>query len=156
MAEQKKRRAVYFDLDTNEMKKHLSSVPLGYACIKRSFQKQGFSHRQGSGYISNKALVSAEVLDAIENVVKENTWLCDCVKTIDTMEVSKMFELTGVVKDLKEQVQQLTPAEQKAAKENELQARLEMSTGKDLSALQRNRAEQENTATRSHDVVHDR
>ena len=156
MAEKKQRRAIYFDLDTNEMKKYFKSVPLGYACLKRSFQKRDFSHRQGSGYVSNSPITNPEATIIITEVVKENGWLCDCVRKIDTMEVSKAFDLTNIVKDLKEQVQQLTPAEQKAANENELQARLEMSTGKDLSALQRSRAEQENTATRSHDVVHDR
>ncbi len=156
MADTKQRRAIYFDLDTNEMKKYFNSISLGYACLKRSFQKQGFTHRQGSGYISQKPILSANTYDIIEKVTKENPWLCDCVNKIDVTVISKQFEMTGFVKGLKNVVQQLTPAEQKAAKENELQAKLEMSTGKSVETLQQERSARENSVARSNDVVHDR
>jgi len=156
MAEKKQRRAIYFDLDTNEMKKYFNSISLGYACLKRSFQKQGFSHRQGSGYISNEPIEHTDAYTVIEKVTKENGWLCDCVKEIDVTVIARQFEMTGFVKSLKSVVQQLTPAEQKAAKENELQAKLEMSTGKSVETLQQERSARENSVARSNDIVHDR
>lgn len=154
--ERKQVRAVYFDLDTNEMKNHLTSVPLGYACIKRSFQKHGFSHRQGSGYISNVPITNTDATRAIIEVVKENTWLCDCVRNIDVMIAGRNYAFASFVRNMKEDVAKQTLAEKKAAKENELQAKLEMSTGKSIETLQKERAELQHSVSKSKDIEHDR
>ena len=91
--ERKAYRALNFDLDTNIMKS-LGVYPNGYDGIKRSMKKNGFSHRQGSGYLSIEPMLFREVMDAIDNVTFDNPWLQCCVKKLDVTSVSKQaFDL---------------------------------------------------------------
>ncbi len=58
------RKAVNFDLDTNALKqfypvpKHWGRV---YADIKKFMLKEGFKHRQWSGYVSNGNMTSFQM-----------------------------------------------------------------------------------------------
>jgi len=54
----KRYRSINFDLDTNKLKEHYPNKTYtnAYEDIKRFLLKNGFEHRQGSGYISQKEL----------------------------------------------------------------------------------------------------
>lgn len=95
--ERLKRKVIDFDLDTNEMKR-LGVYSDGYRRLGASLQKQGFTHRQGSGYVSKSRLNNAQVVDAIERIALENPWLEECVKKMDVSDVGRLYDVTDIVK----------------------------------------------------------
>lgn len=101
--ERLKRKAINFDLNTNEMKQ-LGIYPDGYRQLGKSFEKQGFLHRQGSGYISKTKISNSQVIDAIERITEENPWLADCVNKIDVTDIGRQHDLTFIVKRFADQV----------------------------------------------------
>lgn len=76
-------RSVNFDLSTKAMKETLGSSTKGYRIIQKSMQEFGFSHRQGSGYRSDKPLTKEETKQFVKAFGKANPWLADCVKAFD-------------------------------------------------------------------------
>lgn len=90
-------KAINFDLNTKKMAQHFNHYTEGYAKLKSSFERQGFEHRQGSGYISKEKLNSQDVTLALKAIVKENLWLGECVKKIDVTNVGKQFDMMKVV-----------------------------------------------------------
>ena len=104
--ERPKRKAINFDLDTNIMKDH-RLYPNGYELLRVSFKNQGFEHRQGSGYLSTGKLTSDQVYEIVEEIVKEQPWLADCVKKIDVTDIGRQHDLTAVVKSLAAQQSEL-------------------------------------------------
>ena len=76
-------RSVNFDLSTKAMKETLGSSTKGYRIIQKSMQDFGFSHRQGSGYRSDKPLTKEETKQFVKDFGKANPWLADCVKAFD-------------------------------------------------------------------------
>lgn len=82
-----KYKAVFFDLNSKEMAKHFKNVPMGYKRLEASFKRHGFNHRQGSGYISDKKFDNDDMIDIIENIVKENPWLKTCAKKFDVTNI---------------------------------------------------------------------
>lgn len=91
------RKAINFDLDTNEMKE-LGIYPDGYRQLGASLQKQGFTHRQGSGYTSKDRLSNRQVDTIIKKVTQDNPWLVECVKRMDVTDIGRQYDLTAVVK----------------------------------------------------------
>ena len=104
--ERPKRKAINFDLDTNIMKDH-RLYPNGYELLRVAFKNQGFEHRQGSGYLSTGKLTSDQVYEIVEEIVKEQPWLADCVKKIDVTDIGRQHDLTAVVKSLAAQQSEL-------------------------------------------------
>ena len=51
------RKAINFDLSTNELKKHFNNTAEAYNKIKEFMLKNGFEHRQYSGYVSKEHLM---------------------------------------------------------------------------------------------------
>ncbi len=96
--ERAKRKAINFDLDTNKMKE-LGLYPRGYRLLGLSLHKQGFEHRQGSGYVSTGKLDSDQVYDIVEQIVKENMWLVKCVEKIDVTDIGRQHDLTTMLQD---------------------------------------------------------
>lgn len=56
----KNRKALNFDLSTNELKKHFNSTAEAYSQIKIFMIENGFEHRQYSGYISKEPMNERE------------------------------------------------------------------------------------------------
>lgn len=90
-------KAINFDLDTKKLKEN-GLYTDGYRQLGRSLHKYGFDHRQGSGYVSRDKMISADVADVVNNVVRENPWLSDCVKKCDVTVVGKQFDLVPTIK----------------------------------------------------------
>ena len=76
-------RSVNFDLSTKAMQEAIGSKTKGYSIIQKSMKEFGFSHRQGSGYRSDKPMSKEEVKGFIKAFGKANPWLADCVKAFD-------------------------------------------------------------------------
>ena len=47
---------------------------------RKFFKGKNFSHRQGSGYVSNKKMSSADIVDLIGDMQKEFDWSGTCIK----------------------------------------------------------------------------
>ena len=97
----KYKRAVNFDLNTAELKKIFSSQsPLaylqGYRQIGRILKKNGFTHRQWSGYISKEPMTTMQILQATRKLDNALPRLQQCVEKIDTTLIDKTFDLTPI------------------------------------------------------------
>ncbi|MBR1442117.1 MAG: hypothetical protein IJ583_01115 [Firmicutes bacterium] len=99
------RKAINFDLDTNLLKKYypkktiFTSYTKAYKDIKNYLQKQGFSHRQGSGYVSELPIEDYEVLKIVREMSKKFTWLSQCVKQFDVTEIGMTYDMTQSIHD---------------------------------------------------------
>lgn len=98
--ERKYLKAINFDLSVHELEKYYSDYRKAYHDVKRFFEKQGFEHRQGSGYISKKKLIQADIIDLLDVMNAELPWMCDCVTKIDVTNIGVQHDLKDLLKDL--------------------------------------------------------
>ena len=87
-------KAINFDLDTNNLRKYYNRYQQAYSDLLRFFKKNGFSHRQGSGYVSEKKLTSADIIDLIDELRKTFKWSAVCIKKIDVTNIGMQYDLT--------------------------------------------------------------
>ena len=96
--ERKHFKAINFDLDTNKLKAYFNPYNDAYYKIGKDLKKQGFVHRQGSGYVSKDKLNTLEVYIKIMNLVKNNPWLSTCAKKFDVTNVpAKVWDMMNVI-----------------------------------------------------------
>ncbi len=95
--ERKYHKAINFDLDTNELKKYYPRYQQAYYDLRSFFREKGFSHRQGSGYVSENKLSTADIVDIVDDFGKRYTWASTCVKKIDVTNVGMQYDLTGLL-----------------------------------------------------------
>jgi len=69
-----------------------------YDDLKRFFKRHDFSHRQGSGYISNQKLSTADIYDLMDDLVNELSWIGECVNKIDVTNVGQQHDLIELLK----------------------------------------------------------
>ena len=55
------RKAINFDLSTNELKKHFKDTRESYIKIKTFMLENGFEHRQYSGYASKEPMDDIQI-----------------------------------------------------------------------------------------------
>lgn len=90
MSEEKTRKALYFDLDTAKLKeKGFKDTRPAYAKIKDFLLKNGFEHRQYSGYVSKEPLDRADIVILAKEMAKKLAWFQDCLQKFDSTEVVK-------------------------------------------------------------------
>lgn len=97
------RKAINFDLDTDSLKKVFNSnnpfVYLkGYKQIGAFLKLNGFTHRQWSGYISEKPLTPIQVTAIVKGLNQALPWLKKCVKKFDVTNIGETYDLTYVFK----------------------------------------------------------
>lgn len=98
--ERKYYKAINFDLSTYQLRK-LYPKPnyrKAYDDLKRFFKRHDFSHRQGSGYISNQKLSTADIYDLMDDLVNELSWIGECVNKIDVTNVGQQHDLIELLK----------------------------------------------------------
>ena len=95
--ERKYYKAINFDLDTNELKQYYPRYQQAYYDLKRFFKSKGFSHRQGSGYVSDTKLSTADIVDIIDEMRKYFEWTSTCANKIDVTNVGTQYDLTGLL-----------------------------------------------------------
>ena len=92
------RKALNFDLDTKKYEEFTSKeAPTAYIEIRNFLGKNGFEHRQGSGYISKDSLNDGKIFAIIQNMSVELEWLRNCVKQIDVTNIGKQHSLIDAV-----------------------------------------------------------
>lgn len=110
----KTRKAINFDLDTDELKKIFgTSNPFklldGYKEIKRYLKKNGFKHRQWSGYISKEPLLDADMTSIVNKMNQQIPWLKKCVNKFDVTNVGDTYDLTYIFEENNEEKVKVKP-----------------------------------------------
>ena len=92
------KKALNFDLNTKKYEEYTGKhAPTAYYAIKKYLKRNGFVHRQGSGYISIDSLNDSKIFAIIHNMSFELEWLGYCVKQIDVTNIGKQHSLIDVV-----------------------------------------------------------
>lgn len=108
MKEEKCQKAFNFDLDANKLKEYYpkKNYRQAYNDIKKFMKKEGFVHRQGSGYISKMILNMQDVTLLSRKIRKTFPWLKHCVQHFDVTNVGERLDLTYMITgDNKMQIQ---------------------------------------------------
>lgn len=92
------RKAINFDLSTNELKKYFNNTAEAYTKIKTFLLENGFEHSQYSGYISKKSMDRRQIAQLIEKMSLTFTWLQTCVLKFHATDVPKAFDLKYLFK----------------------------------------------------------
>lgn len=98
--ERKYYKAINFDLSINKLKQHYpgSNYRKAYEDLRRFFVAHGFSHRQGSGYLSNEKLTGADIFDLIDDLTQKLAWVGICIRKIDVTNVGQQYDLVDLLK----------------------------------------------------------
>ncbi len=115
----KTRRAVYFDLTDSELKKFFGekNTLTAYRKIRRFMEKNGFEHRQYSGYISLKPMSRYRVQQLIQQLGKEESWLFSCTQKLDVMEIQEEYDYLSFLQKYKIEQENKSKQEQQAQDE---------------------------------------
>ncbi|MBR1421845.1 MAG: hypothetical protein IJ571_00170 [Ruminococcus sp.] len=94
-------KAINFDLDTNALKEFYPGKDYrqAYKDIKSFMLKNGFEHRQWSGYLSIKPMSMSEVSQITLDLSRKFDWLKDCVNRFDITNVGKSLDFTELIKN---------------------------------------------------------
>lgn len=93
------KKALNFDLNTKKYEYYThKKAPTAYIQIKKFLIRNGFEHRQGSGYISKDSLNDGKIFAIIQNMSIELKWMKICVRQIDVTNIGKQHSLIDVVK----------------------------------------------------------
>lgn len=91
--ERKYFKAINFDLNTNKLKEYYPRYQQAYNDLSKFFKENNFYHRQGSGYVSNEKMTSADIIDLMGDLQKKYLWAGDCIKAIDVTNVGPQYDL---------------------------------------------------------------
>ena len=100
--ETRRRYAINFDLTIEQLKLYYSaSNPKGaYAKISRYMKKNGFSHRQWSGYISDNTMSKSELIDFTMKLHQTFPWLIQCEDSMDATVITSIFDIKQMIIDV--------------------------------------------------------
>lgn len=88
------KKAINFDIDTKKYEEYTGRrSPTAYKEIRNFLNKNGFEHRQGSGYISKKSLNDSNITTLVANITITFEWLEYCIKEIDVTNVGRQHSL---------------------------------------------------------------
>ncbi|MDR3364770.1 MAG: hypothetical protein LBS91_07505 [Clostridiales Family XIII bacterium] len=100
-ANQRRYKAINFDLDTNKLNGVFgeNKYRKGYSLVRKYLESHGFEHRQWSGYRSLTALSTINSIDVLDDLMVELPWLIDCAHKIDVTNIGREFDMLQVLKD---------------------------------------------------------
>lgn len=98
--ERKYFKAINFDLSTHKLEEFYTkgNYRNAYYDLRRFFKTHGFSHRQGSGYISDEKLSTADIYDLMDDLSHELLWIGECVNRIDVTNIGSQHDITDLLK----------------------------------------------------------
>jgi len=101
MAQQKRYKAVNFDLDTKQLRKVFGEKGRrkAYSQIMSFLINNGFSHKQWSGYTSLNPMSYGEVYDIVFRMVDHCAWLPACVNQFDATNVMAETDMLEAIKN---------------------------------------------------------
>lgn len=94
------RKAVNFDLSVAALKEHYpnSDYLQAYKDVRRFLEKEGFEHRQWSGYFSKEPLSDMQAHKILDDMFKKYRWLEKCANKVDITNIGRSHDylkLTG-------------------------------------------------------------
>lgn len=99
------RKAINFDLSTNELKKYFKNTAEAYNQIKDFMLQNGFEHRQYSGYVSKEVMEDDDITLLVLNITNKLTWLYPCTQKFDVTDIGEQHDLKDILiykqKDIK-------------------------------------------------------
>ena len=97
----KRRYAINIDLTIEQLRQFYSKErPKGaYGKISSFMKKNGFSHRQWSGYISDKTMTKSELIDFTMKLHQIFPWLINCEGSMDATVITSIFDLKQMILD---------------------------------------------------------
>ncbi|QOR03589.1 vapd [Campylobacter cuniculorum] len=93
------RKAINFDLSTNELKKHFKDTREPYIKIKTFMLENGFEHRQYSGYASKEPMDDDKILTLTRELNRKFSWLSSCIQEFDVTDIGEQYSLNHIFKD---------------------------------------------------------
>lgn len=91
------RKAINFDLSTNELKKHFKNTAEAYNQIKDFMLQNGFEHRQYSGYVSKEPLEDYEITNLVVKLKNKFSWLYPCTQRFDVTDIGEQHDLKDIL-----------------------------------------------------------
>ena len=101
------RKAINFDLSTNELKKHFNSTAEAYSQIKTFMTENGFTHRQYSGYVSKETMDDFAIELLTKRLSRKFSWLSACVLNFDVTDIGEQHDLTHLLTGKKSKIAEL-------------------------------------------------
>lgn len=116
--ENKKRRAVNFDLSEEKLVKYYSATnPKGaYGKICDFFEKRNFEHRQYSGYRSKGTMTDTEIMDLMDELFTKMPWLDKCAEKMDITNIESVYDVLQIRKEERAEAKYLEEGLKKEAK----------------------------------------
>lgn len=99
--EVKRRYAINFDLTIKQLEEHFSKdhPKKAYGQIARYMKAHGFSHRQWSGYISDRTITKSELIDFTSELHRHFPWLIQCEGSMDATVITSIFDIKQMILD---------------------------------------------------------
>lgn len=96
------RKQFTFDLKTDKdspLYNYYNTFSKAYHDIEKYMQEHGCIHRQGSSYISEKAMSQKDVVRFMDGLCRELPWLSECLSGFDVTDIGKQH---GLLDDIRE------------------------------------------------------
>lgn len=91
------RKAINFDLSTNELRAHFKNTAEAYNQIKDFMLQNGFEHRQYSGYASKEVMEDDDITLLVLNITNKLTWLYSCTQKFDVTDIGEQHDLKDIL-----------------------------------------------------------
>lgn len=94
-------KAFNFDMVIAELKRYYPNGhhTKAYKDIGAFMHKNGFEHRQGSGYRSKTPLSDVDVLDIVDKLYAALPWFTKCVNKFDVTNVGEVYDLAAMYRN---------------------------------------------------------
>jgi virulence-associated protein VapD len=99
MAEYRRFKAINFDLSSERLREVFGEKGRrkAYAQIESFLRKEGYTHRQWSGYISQRPKSNLEVFYCIDGLARQHRWLDHCVNRFDVTNVTGQSDMIDII-----------------------------------------------------------
>ena len=91
--------AINFDLSIRKLQQYFSQEhpKSAYGVIAKYMREYDFEHRQYSGYISNKPITQAELIDIVWEIHQKLPWLYECENRMDATVITRVFDMKEIL-----------------------------------------------------------
>jgi|GEM_PF-273041 len=123
------RKSINFDFsqrvpctrDTKKLKEYYlnKNYTEAYNDIKKFLIKNGFEHRQGSGYISKDDMTKLKIAIIIEELNNNYSWLYECCKTFYYSDIGQEYDALLSIKEDKSKTLEADKTQEKISKPKE-------------------------------------
>jgi len=113
-ADKETRKAINFDFDELELKRHYpSKFPFAYkrawSVVKKFMIQHGFEHRQYSGYVSKEPMSYYELNKILIELCNAHPWVGPCSQQFDVTEVGETYSALDLLRRCAEKAKEYTP-----------------------------------------------